>query len=124
MLVAIRKILAYLDWLALIAFIVIFGILLIQKNVTAGVITLIFAISIIIIMIAESSKRYFPQNRVSGGKPLGNPLVDVGIAVYGFVSFSPDNHLNPLYIAGIIMVTIDFLLWMVNGYEQMSGRKK
>lgn len=124
MLVAIRKILAYLDWLALIAFIIVFGILLIQKNVTAGVIALVCAIGIILIMIAESSKRYSPQNRVGGGKPLGNPMVDVGLAVYGFVSFSPGNHLNPLYIAGIIMVTIDFLLWMVNGYELIYGRKK
>lgn len=124
MLVAIRKILAYLDWLALIAFIIVFGILLIQKNVTAGVITFIFAVAIIFIMIAESSKRYSPQNRVGGGKPLGNPLVDVGLAVYGFVSFSPGNHLNTLYIAGIIMVTIDLLLWMVNGYELIYGKKK
>ncbi len=124
MLVAIRKILAYLDWLALIAFIIVFGIFLVQKNVTAGVIALICAVGIILIMIAESSKRYSPQNRVSGGKPLGNPLVDVGLAVYGFVSFSPGDHLNPLYIAGIIMVTIDFLLWMVNAYELIYGRKK
>lgn len=124
MLVAIRKILAYLDWLALIAFIIIFGIFLIQKNVTAGVIALICAVGIILIMIAESSKRYSPQNRVGGGKPLGNPMVDVGLAVYGFVSFSPGNHLNPLYIAGIIMVTIDLLLWMVNAYELIYGRKK
>ena len=114
MLVAIRKILAYLDWLALIAFIIVFGIFLVQKNVTAGVIALICAVGIILIMIAESSKRYSPQN----------PLVDVGLAVYGFVSFSPGDHLNPLYIAGIIMVTIDFLLWMVNAYELIYGRKK
>lgn len=120
MLATVRKILAYLDWLSLIAFIIVFGILLIQKNVTAGVFTFIFAVSIILIMFAESSKRYSPKNRVSGGKPLGNPLIDIGLGVFAIVSLSPGDYLNPLYIAGIIMVGVDLLLWGINFLEQIS----
>ncbi|MDE5882451.1 MAG: hypothetical protein K2H60_12040 [Muribaculaceae bacterium] len=118
MLATIRKILAYLDWLSLIAFIVVFGICLIPKTMVGAIITFIVALAVLLIMFEESSKTYSPKRRVSYGKPLGNPLIDIALGVFAFQGLMEETTYRTLFLAGLIMVGIDLLLWGVNFIQQ------
>lgn len=123
MLATIRKIFAYLDWLSLIGFIVVFGIYLIPKTMIGGVVTIVCAIGLLLIMFEESSKTYSPNRRISAGKPLGNPLVDIGLGIFAYLNLDTTNNLNNLFIAGLVMVGIDFILWVINSIELLKGNK-
>lgn len=123
MLATIRKILAYLDWMTLISFIIVFGIYLVPKTMIGGIITIISAIGLLLIMFEESSKSYSQKKRISFGNPLGNPLVDIAIGIFAFHNLEQTGNFYYLFLLGIIMVGIDFLLWIVKCIEQFNTKK-
>ncbi len=123
MLATIRKILAYLDWLMLIAFIIVFGIYLIPKTIIGGIIAIICAIGLLLIMFEEASNQYSSNSRISFGKPLGNPLVDVALGIFAYLNLEQAGNFNNLFIIGIVMVGTDFLLWVVKCIEQFHTKK-
>jgi hypothetical protein len=114
MLATIRKVLSYLNWISLIAFTATFGIMLYPKNWWGGIIVLVVALFITYVMIEQSSPTYSQANRISGGKPLGNPLVDLGLLFFAIMAYYEASEWHPLIIVGVVSVVIDFLLWLVN----------
>lgn len=122
MLATVKSILSYLNWLALIAFIIIFGLYLIPKLLIVSVLVFLFALGMLLIMLKETSRKYSPENRVSAGKPLGNPLVDISCGVYAYYSISSSTDLRLLYIVGIIMVCIDLSVWAIGNFDRFFNK--
>ncbi len=122
MLATIRKILAYLDWLMLISFIMVFGIYLIPKTIVGGIIAFVCAIGLLLIMFEESSNRYSSNRRISFGNPLGNPLVDIALGIFAYHNLAQTDNYYYLFLIGIIMVGIDFLLWSIKCIEQIHTK--
>lgn len=114
MLATIKKWLAYLDWVALIGFIVVFGSLIWRISVVGAILAFLLAVAMIGFMFVRSSLKFSPQNRISAGKPLGEPLVDTAILLYSYVAILDEGpQWNPLFVAGLCMVIIDLALWFV-----------
>lgn len=123
MLATIRKVLAYLDWIMLVLFIVVFGIYLIPKTMIGGIAAIICGGAMLLIMFEESSKSYSPQRRISAGNPLGNPLVDIALFVYGLQEFTEAPEIHWLYLTGLLMVGVDLILWTVKQIELFRQKK-
>jgi hypothetical protein len=123
MLATIRKVLSYLNWISLIGFTATFGVMLYPKNWWGGIIVFVMALFITFVMIEHSSPTYSPENRVSGGKPLGNPLVDLGLLYFAIMAYYEASGWHTLITVGVISVFIDFLLWVVNVIINISKAK-
>lgn len=113
----IRKALSYLNWFSLVAFFVIAAIISYPVRAIAGVVFLVIAVCLLFVIIGRCSKKYSPEQRVGGGKPVGNLIFDVLIlgSIVPIYNEMAAQWL-PLFIAGIVMVGIDFVLQLLYRY--------
>lgn len=80
------------EWVALIGFIVVFGSLIWRISVVGAILAFLLAVAMIGFMFVRSSLKFSPQNRISAGKPLGEPLVDTAILLYSYVAILVCQH--------------------------------
>ena len=113
MLGTIRKILGYLDWIALIAFFVVFGIYLLQKSIIVAIIVFLVALAILLIMLSKFICKFMPGFPIVKVKQLGEPLIDSGIFEFAISWIDKVPEYYYLFLAAIIMVSIDFTLWLI-----------
>lgn len=117
MLGTIRKILGYLDWIALIVFFVVFGIYLLQKSMIAAITVFIVAFTILLIVLSKSICKLMPGFPIVKVKQLGEPLTDSGIFVFAITWIDKVPEYYYLFLVAMIMVSIDFSLWFVRCIE-------
>lgn len=113
MMETVKKILAYCNWLSLIAFVTAFGIALWTKTVIGAVAVIVAAAGLFIYMMVHSSARYSPGNRISGSRPLGTPLIDIALIVFGIQGYLDGDAFPAWVIIGAVMILTDLLRWLL-----------
>ena len=123
MLGTIRKILAYVDWLAMVAFVIVFGIYLLPHSMAGAIVAWCVAAFLIFIMFADSSKKFMLHKCLNTGTQISNPLIDIAIFAMGTRMFIEKPDLYFLVLTGMIMVSIDILLWLIVCFEAWKNKR-
>lgn len=113
----VRKILSYLNWFGLVAFFVVAAVIAYPVKAIVGVAFFVIAALLLIVTIGKCSNKYSPEQRVGGGKPVGDLIFDVlilggSVALYGEMA----GQWFPLFVTGIVLVGIDFVLQLLYRY--------
>ena len=119
-----RTILAYAEWIVLFGLIVTFGVLIYPIKAWAAIITFACAALFLYIMFEQSSKTFSPANRIGGGKPLGSPLVDIGLITVCMAGFTELPDWSPLFTVALVNCGIDLALIVVNFFITVSERRQ
>lgn len=123
MLATIKTILAYLEWVGLIAIVSTIGVLFWSISIAASIIIIAISVFLVCYLIVHSSKKYSAQSRISSGKPLGWPLIDLTLCLglcYGLATEEVAPQLLPFYVLSAFTTGVDFMLWVVNRFTDKN----
>lgn len=104
----------YLDYLGLIGFVVVFGLLLWPQTALWGGVWLAVAAMLLVQLIVRGVwGRGFAIN-----PPLGNVLTDCGLFIFSILSYRElepaQQYLQPLFVAGMVMTGLDLAMFLID----------
>ena len=119
----IRKALSYLNWFSLVAFFLVAGVVAYPVKSVVGIIFFVVSLCLLFVVVERCSKKYSPEQRVGGGKPVGDLIFDVlilGGSVALYVEMA--GQWFPLFVTCIVLVGIDFVLQLMYRYGGASQK--
>lgn len=125
MLRTLKKWLSWLDCAGLVAFVCVFGVLLWPVCLWGALLAFALAVGLAAIFIAESSRKYSPQNRIGPGKPIGDPMIDILILGFALAAIcsGEEEPWHPLVVSALIALVLDLSVWLVGAIDRLRSAK-
>lgn len=124
MLATVTRILSYIQWLSLIAFVVVFGVQLITCTVIGAVATFVCAIALLFIFVEGNAKTYSPGSRICSGAPVGMPLVDIVLGIYAVQRLVEGDEWEAFFAIGVLVVALDLVLWILRFFDKKNAASR